>query len=268
MSLIENSERLHGYSSIYNFRDFGAYKGHDGRALLSGKLFRSAHLNTLNDDDHGAISKLAIGLIVDLRYAPERARQPSRVPSNEPQIYAYPDKPDNAGDKVAPHEAFLQHELKTADDAHGYMMRSYAARPHDAQFQKIFGDSLRFLAHEKPKDDAGILVHCAAGKDRTGTLCALIQGVLGVSREDIMADYMLTLEAVDIEAIITPAAQMFSKRYGREINPEALWPMFGVAPEFLEASLSEMGDIEGYAKTKLGLSETELEAIRLQYLDS
>lgn len=267
MSLIENSDRLHGYTSIYNFRDFGAYKTRDGRALRQNRLFRSAHLNNLNDDDHGAISDLGIGLIVDLRYAPERARQPSRVPSNDPQIYAYPDPPESQGDKVAPHEAFLQHELKTADDAHGYMMRSYASRPHDKAFQKIFGDSLRFLAHEKPNDDAGILVHCAAGKDRTGTLCALVQGVLGVSRKDIMDDYMLTLEAVDIEAIITPAAAMFSKRYGREINPKALWPMFGVAPEFLEASLEAMGDIEAYAKAALGISDTELAAIRSQYLD-
>jgi len=231
-------------------------------------LFRSAHLNTLNDADHGAISELGIGLIVDLRYAPERGRQPSRVPSNNPQTYAYPDPPESEGDKVAPHEAFLQHELKTAEDAHGYMMRSYAARPHDKAFQKIFGDSLRFLANEKANKDAGILVHCAAGKDRTGTLCALIQGVLGVSREDIMADYMLTLEAVDVESIITPAAAMFSKRYGREIDPEALWPMFGVAPEFLESSLDGMGDIETYAKEKLGIKDTELDSIRQQYLQS
>jgi len=268
MSLIKNSERIHDYSSIYNFRDFGAYKGRDGRALRRGRLFRSAHLNNLNDADHGAISELGIGLIVDLRYAPERDRQPSRVPSNAPQIYAYPDPPKNKGDKVAPHEAFLQYELNTADDAHGYMMRSYTARPHDAGFQKIFGDSLRFLAHEKPNGGGGILVHCAAGKDRTGTLCALVQGVLGVSREDIMADYMLTLEAVDIDAIIAPAAAMFSKRYKRQIDAKALGPMFGVAPEFLQASLEGMGDIESYAKEKLGITDTELEAIRSQYLDA
>ncbi len=267
MSLIENSERIRPYSSIYNFRDFGAYKGHDGRTLRSGYLFRSAHLNNLNDEDHSDISALGIGLIVDLRHGPERARQPSRVPSNAPQVFTYADPPNHEDNKVAPHEAFLQHELMTADDAHGYMMRSYTARPHDAAFQKIFGDSLRFLGHPKPNEDAGVLVHCAAGKDRTGTLCALVQGILGVSRDDIMADYMLTLEAVDIEAIIEPAAKMFSKRYGREIDPQALWPMFGVAPEFLEASLDGMGNIERYAKEKLGIQDTELEAIRSQYLD-
>ncbi|MEP1230665.1 MAG: tyrosine-protein phosphatase [Litorimonas sp.] len=268
MSFIQNSDRIYNYNSIYNFRDFGGYKGHGGRAVRKGRLFRSAHLNTLNDQDHNAISELGIGLIVDLRHAPERVRQPSRVPLNAPQIYTYPDPPEHTGREVAPHEAFLQYELNTAEDAHGYMLRSYTARPHDAAFQKIFGDSLRFLAHEKTNDDAGILVHCAAGKDRTGTLCALMQGVLGVSREDIMADYMLTLEAVDIDAIIGPAAAMFSERYKRNIDAKALLPMFGVAPEFLEASLEGMGDINTYAKEKLGLLGTELEVIRSLYLES
>jgi len=268
MSLIEKSERIRDFKSIYNFRDFGAYKGHDGRALKSGHLFRSAHLNTLNDEDHSEISALNIGLIVDLRHAPERSRQPSRLPSNAPQVYTYPDPPESEGDKVAPHEAFLQHELHTAEDAHGYMIRSYEARPHDRAFQTIFANSLRFLANTNIDDDAGILVHCAAGKDRTGTLCALVQGVLGVSRDDIMADYMLTLEAVDIGAIIEPAAERFSQRYGRHINPEALWPMFGVAPEFLEASLDGMGNLENYAKDTLGISVAELDAIQTRYLDN
>ena len=267
MSYIENSDRIYNYSSIYNFRDFGGYVGHDGRKLRKGQFFRSAHLNNLNDEDLGAISQLGIGLIVDLRYAPERARQPSRVPLNAPQIYSYPDPPESQGNKVAPHEAFLQHDLKTAADAHGYMMRSYTARPDDRAFQKIFGDSLRYLANERPNNDTGILVHCAAGKDRTGTLCALVQGILGVSHDDIMADYMLTLEAVDIDAIIGPAASMFSKRYDREIDPKALWPMFGVAPEFLQSSLEAMGDIQSYAKDKLGISDAQLNIIRAQYLD-
>jgi len=268
MSLIPFDSRNYNFSSIYNFRDFGGYAAADGRAIKSGRLFRSAHLAALNDEDLASISELNINLVVDLRYAPERKRQPSRFPVPKPQLHEYPDAARK--EKVAPHEAFLEHELHSSADAHRYMMSSYTARPHDAGFQSICRDTLRFMANSEAGEAAGVLIHCAAGKDRTGTLCALTQAILGVSREDIMADYMLTLETVDIDQIIGPAAEMFSKRYGRKIDSEALWPMFGVFPEFLDTALGGMldgsGRIEPYAQDVLGLSQAELERLRARYI--
>ncbi|MEP4053134.1 MAG: tyrosine-protein phosphatase [Litorimonas sp.] len=271
MSLLSFETRNYDFQTIYNFRDFGGYSGLGGRAVKAGRLFRSAHLAALSEEDLLAIGDLAIDLVVDLRHAPERAKQPSRFPTPAPHVHEYPDAPEAKKAKVAPHEAFLEHELYTAEDAHGYMMGSYTARPHDAGFQKIFADTLRFMANAETSETAGVLVHCAAGKDRTGTLCALIQSVLGVSREDIMADYMMTLEAVDIDQIIGPAAEMFTKRFGRPIDAQAIWPMFGVVPEFLNAALDGMlddsGGVETYVKDKVCLSEAEINRIRNRYLE-
>jgi len=87
---------------------------------------------------------LDINLIVDLRYAPERKRQPSRFPTPTPHQA-----------KVAPHEAFLETELYTAEDAHRYMIGSYTARPHDAGFQAISKDTLRFMASSEDTEAAG-----------------------------------------------------------------------------------------------------------------
>lgn len=270
MSLIPFETRNFNFDSIYNFRDFGGYAGRDGRAVKTERLFRSAHLAALSDADLSSIGDLNINLIVDLRYAPERKRQPSRFPTPTPHVHEYPDAAQQKKATVAPHEAFLEHELHTAEDAHRYMMGSYTARPHDAGFQAICRDTLRFMATSEAEQSVGVLVHCAAGKDRTGTLCALIQSALGVSREDIMADYMLTLDAVDIDKIVGPAAEMFSVRFGRKIDAEALWPMFGVVPDFLEAALDGMtdssGDIEYYMTELLGLSQTELSNLRKRYL--
>jgi len=274
MSLIPFEDRNYRFQSIYNFRDFGGYKGFDGRAVKTGRLFRSAHLAALSPEDLDAIGKLDINLVVDLRHAPERAKQPSRLPAPRPHVQEYPDAPERQAAKVAPHEAFLEHELNTAEDAHGYMMRSYTARPHDPGFQTIFADVIRHMA-TAPADSSdeqatGVLVHCAAGKDRTGTLCALIQSVLGVSREDILADYMMTLDAVDIDQIIEPAAAMFSARYGRPIDAKAIWPMFGVTPEFLDAALDSMlddtGGSEDYVTQTLKISAAELQSFRERYL--
>ena len=276
MSLLPFETRNYDFESIYNFRDFGGYSGLDGREVKAGRLFRSAHLASLNDAELGTIGELDIDLIVDLRYAPERAKQPSRFPQPTPHVHEYPDAAETKAAKVAPHEAFLEHKLYTAADAHGYMMKSYTARPYDPGFQTIFAETLRFMAksdtHKPEKNEAaGVLVHCAAGKDRTGTLCALIQAVLGVSRDDILADYMMTLEAVDIDKIIEPAAAMFTKRYGRPIDADAIWPMFGVVPEFLDAALDGMldasGSAEAYVTNEIGLSRVEINRLRDLYLE-
>lgn len=271
MSLISLKDRNFDFKTIYNFRDFGGYRGRDGRTVKAGRLFRSAHLAALSEEDHSSISQLGLDLIVDLRHAPERKRQPSRLPKPQPKVLEYPDAPAAKTAKVAPHEAFLEHKLYSAEDAHGYMMGSYTARPKDRGFQNIFADTLRFMAKPEAEEAAGVLVHCAAGKDRTGTLCALIQAVLGVSREDIMADYMLTLDVVDIDKIIEPAAAMFSQKFGRKIDPESIWPMFGVVPEFLDAALGGMmnkaGGVDQYVTENIGLTSAEIDQICDLYLE-
>ena len=260
-------ERNYAFETIYNFRDFGGYKGLDGRAIKPGRLFRSAHLASLSDVELAKISALNIDLVVDLRHAPERKKQPSRLPHPEPSLLEYPDQVSGLSAKVAPHEAFLEHDLYTASDAQRYMIGSYTKRPHDPGFKAIFSDTLKFMARREGTSGAGVLIHCAAGKDRTGTLCALIQGLLGVSRDDIISDYMMTLDSVDIEAIIEPAAQIFSKRYGRQIDAKSLWPMFSVKPEFLEAALDNMGDLEKYAQAELEVGLDDLSRLRTVYLE-
>jgi len=112
-----------------------------------------------------------------------------------------------------------------------------------------------------------ILVHCAAGKDRTGTLCAVIKGALGVDEKTIYEDFMLTMTAVDIDSFLEPAAQMFTQRYGRSIDPEAIRPMFSVEEAYLKSSLAAIGDIQSYICNDLGITVKEKAALKAAYLD-
>jgi len=256
--------RIKSFDSIFNFRDFGGYATQDGGRIREGKLFRSAHLHNCTESDLKKLSGFNIGLVVDLRHAPERKRQPSKWPAGTiPRVLTYPDPKNGDSEKIAPHEAFMKHDLHKPQDARNYMIGSYGLRPDDEGFRQIFGDTLRHMA----KSGDSILVHCAAGKDRTGTLCALIKGVLGVSLDTIMEDYMLTMKAVQIDDFLKPAAEMFTKRYGREIDPEAIRPMFGVEPAYLENSLATIRNMDSYVKEALGISDKEKAAIKAAYLD-
>jgi len=80
------------------------------------------------------------------------------------------------------------------------------------------------------------------------------------------------MDAVDIDNIIEPAAEMFSERYGREIDAKSIWPMFAVKPEYLNAALDGMMDAEGsinsYVAKALKITEAEIEAVRAHYLQA
>lgn len=256
--------RIKKFETIFNFRDFGGYPTVHGRKIKANKLFRSAHLNNTNEADKARLADLDIGLIVDLRHLPERERQPTQWPEGHtPRRLNYPDAEHGESGKVAPHEAFMKHDLHKPEDARNYMLGSYGQRPHDEGFKQIFGDTLRHMA----KTGDPILVHCAAGKDRTGTLCAVIKGALGVDEPTIYDDFMLTMTAVDVDSFLAPAAQMFTKRYGRAIDPEAIRPMFGVEIAYLERSLAAIEDMQSYISDTLGITDKEKAALKAAYLE-
>ena len=255
--------RILPFTTVYNFRDFGGYSVDGGTKVASGRLFRSAHLNELSGEDIERFNDLGISTVVDMRYAPERERQPNRLPEGRDiTTLAFEAVEGQETLAVAPHEAFLEHDLVTAKDAYNYMLGSYARRPSDPAFQKLVRRSLFHMA----ETGASVLVHCAAGKDRTGTLVALIQTILGVESNAIFEDYMLTMSAVDMEALLAMAAAKISKRYGRNYQPDMLRPLFSVSEDYLTQSLNAMGDVKTYLTNIIGISDEQMSAIRSHYL--
>ncbi len=251
--------RLIDFDNILNARDFGHYAGAGGRDVRRGKLFRTAHLNNARDSDLEKLRSMDVGLIVDLRYLSERERQPNKWPDGtRTQTLAF----DATRTGQAPHEAFMQHDLHKPEDAVAYMMGNYAQRPGHKGFQQIFKNT---LTHMRDTGD-GIIVHCAAGKDRTGTLVALIQALLGVQDDDIMDDYMLTMRAVDIDSLLGPAAKAIGEKFGRAYDPESLRPMFGVREAYLQAALDAMGDPLIYAREYLDFDSRDVDRLRAHYL--
>ncbi len=254
--------RILPFQTVYNFRDFGQYPGYDGQLILGGRLFRSAHLHHMSGPDIARFEDLRIGVIIDMRYEAERKKQPNQLPADHKSTtLAYSPGANKDPLAIAPHEAFMAHDLKQAEDARFYMMNSYKERPLDIGFQSLARASLKHMA----KTGDNILIHCAAGKDRTGTLAALILHMLGAEREVILEDYMLTMTAVDLPTLLEMASVKLSEKHGRRFNPDMLAPLFGVSEDYLQQSFITMGDIDHYIEAVLRITPKEKAAIAAYY---
>jgi len=251
------------FDNILNVRDFGGHALPDGTKVCAGKLFRGAQLSKMSGAEQGRFDEFGISLIVDLRYLPERRRQASRFSGPySPDIFEFSAQYDqDSADKLAPHEAFAIRDLNTAQDAYTYMLRSYEARPLAPGFVDIVSRSLKRMA------DTGeaIYVHCAAGKDRTGTLAAIILMLLGVSKDEVMDEYLQTRQAVDLDLLMDVITLKMEQRHGRTFSSQALRPYFGVETDYLQKSLGVIGDIDDYARNILKLGPSHVESLRQHY---
>jgi len=204
------------FDNVLNVRDFGGLKGDNGRLVKKGKLLRGAQLSKMSADDEAQFVKYNIKTIVDIRHAPERARQATNWTMDPaPQTLVYDDAVSPHDDnKLAPHEIFIIRELTHAKEAYEYMIGSYTKRPDDAGFISVTSQSLKHMA----ATGDSIYVHCAAGKDRTGTFAAIVLLALGVHLDDVTAEYMLTRKAVDITPILKMAAGRMEEQISTSLS--------------------------------------------------
>ena len=105
--------------------------------------------------------------------------------------------------------------------------------------------------------DRAVLIHCAAGKDRTGMLAALTHHLLGVGHDDLMEDYLLTNQAVDLEARAPDMARQLEKTTGRPVSNDAIVAFLGVEPAYLDAAFTAIraryGSLDAYLEQALGV---------------
>lgn len=229
------TDRRIRFEGVHNFRDFGGYRTPAG-ALKRGVLYRSAHFAEATDADHDRLRDLGVATLIDLRRPTERMMQPTRLDGVE--IVAS----DDGDAALAPHLAFLREADVTPQSAMGYMADTYARLPHEPQHLELFAAAFSRLA----ADPRPLVVHCAAGKDRTGLLVALIHHALGVGRDDIIADYLLTNEASDFEARLPAVRARMREGLGRDFDEETLLAFFRVRAEWLESAFAVMGDADAY----------------------
>lgn len=244
------SDRIHRFEALENFRDYGGYGTDAGRRLARGRLFRSAHPARLGAADLERLGGLGICTVVDLRRPGERREQPGKRPPGWAGRVIESDHDDGA---EAPHIAFLRTTDLTVDSARAFMAKVYRELPFEPPHLDLFARYFRALGEA----DGAVLIHCAAGKDRTGLLVALTHRLLGVHRDDMIADYLLTNTAVDLAARAPAIARQIEAFTGRPAPHEAVVAFLGVEAAWLEAALDAIaarhGSVEAYLTGALGV---------------
>ena len=257
------TDRLHAFEAIDNFRDYGDYATAAGRRVKPGRLLRSAHHARASEADLERLKALDIGAVVDLRRPSERRDQPSRRPEGFSGQIIEGGVDDGA---EAPHITFLKTADLTPDSGRRFMTQTYRSLPFDASHQDVFGRYFQALADQtETSRNRAVVIHCAAGKDRTGFLAALTHYLLGVSRDDMVEDYLLTNTAVDLAGRAPSIAKQLHKMTGRVASDDAIVAFLGVEAAYLDAALAEVearhGSVDAYLKEALGVDAARRDRI-------
>jgi protein-tyrosine phosphatase len=253
------TERRLGMQGAPNFRDFGGYSTTDGRQLKWGYLFRSGQLSKLSDQDVALLDSLGLDLVCDFRRVEEQDNDRSRLPARSPAVISLPIIPgSNSKSLEVAHE-----QMNSATALFDFMVdinREFVESQAEA-YARMFREILAV-------EDARFLVHCAAGKDRTGFAAAIIQLALGVPRDVVMQDYMLT------GRYFLPEREMERIRLKYQMEDmvdESILPVLEVHADYLERALRAIednyGTVEDYLQQALGVGPVELAELRNRYLE-
>lgn len=243
------------FDGIDNFRDFGDYAAAGGaRRLHKGLLYRSANPSTASDADLARLAAMNIGVVIDLRRANERERQPSRRWDGfHPRTMLIEN--DIGQESADEWSTFITTSDLSTASFRAYMLDYYRKAPFQARHIDLYRRYFEALA----RTDGAILVHCAAGKDRTGIICALTHHIAGVHADDIRDDYLLTNEPDRLVARLPHIRQVIQDATGKTADDDALMACMRVEAEYLDAAFAVMtetsGSIDAYLERELGVDD-------------
>jgi protein-tyrosine phosphatase len=183
--------RLLSFEGGCNFRDIGGYRTGDGRTVRWRKVFRTGVLSYFTERDHALLRDLEVRAICDLRRTEEREREPTRWPDENADALHWED-----GAAMPTIRAFAAARPGTAAGMFDAMVDLYRALP------AWMGGRIRGMFQCIANDRVPVLIHCAAGKDRTGVAIAVLLRALGVPRDTVTDDYLLTNDTGDFESFI------------------------------------------------------------------
>ncbi|GAA2400502.1 hypothetical protein GCM10010404_67900 [Nonomuraea africana] len=200
-------------------------------------------------------------LVCDLRTASERTDQPDRLPDGIDYLVLDVQRQGGHGADIAAlfEDPALVESMTSPEVSEGFLIEVYRGMVTMPDAHEAYRDLLRALARP------GTLMHCTAGKDRTGWGAALLLTLLGVDRRAVMDDYLASNEH-----LAETAATVYALLDGTGIPREIVSPLLEVRESYLNAAFDTItatyGDLDTYVRQALGLADDDVAALRRLYL--
>lgn len=259
---LTTAERSLPLKNAVNFRDLGGYGTEDGRFVKWGHIYRAGNLHRLSAADQEYLQHLDLKLVCDLRSARASRQRPDRfLPDLANKRHHLPMRnPSRLFGLQAIGAALFRPSALNRLMVKGYIKLVIEGNT------AVIATTLSQLAHP---DNLPCLIHCAAGKDRTGIVIALLLALLGVSEATIIADYSLSNAYYDdFASAIEPNIRPFT-RWG--FSSHSLYPLHIAHPQTLQDTFAyireEYGSILGYLSGRVGLESKTISQIQANLLE-
>jgi protein-tyrosine phosphatase len=273
-----SDDRVLPLDGVHNFRDFGGYAVIGGGRLKRRKLWRSGQHFGATEQDLARIAQLGLTAVYDLRTNDERRSHPCARPVGFNARILLSGAPDwrdvpHLAEAVAPAPppaavAPSQVARRPRDPASSRegMRRNYEALP----FRPKLSAMIRRMLADLAEGEDAVLVNCMAGKDRTGIAVAAVHLATGVHRDDVLADYLLTNTAGDVEARIR-AGEAAIRHITGPLEPDVLRVLMSVDAVYLETAFAAMreryGSEERWLEHHLGADAALRGRLRARLVD-
>ena len=245
------SERHFAFEGCFNFRDIGGYPTKEGKKIKKGIYFRTGRQDRMSEKDLAELKNLKISTQIDLRKPEEILDQGKGPLENMGADYInIPIIPDGGSDQLS--------RLVGDTGISGKRYLGYLEFGPES-WLKIF----EILAN---KDSLPVVLHCTAGKDRTGVSTAFLLSVLGVDRDLIEADYKLTNLDTERQADFIENSGGFPEGVDREAMILAAGVPEDAMKVFLDGVESRWGSVLGYLE-EIGITKNQMSAIRDNFLE-
>ncbi len=259
-----------------NVRDLGGIKTADGRTLKFGRLIRSGMLHDISDSDVDILLARGLNKIVDLRSGMEKLQKPDRAIDG---VNYYEclildgkangithDKPASLEEEAIRTVKMAERLMPKYNDGRKQMDALYSILVTLDHAVEHYAELFRLLLNN---ESGALLYHCTMGKDRVGVATMLILSALGVNRDTVLDDYIITRErcAAGTKRLMDACRKITDD----EAILEFIYLLDTVEPEYLNAAFDVIDSVHGgmdrFLHEKLMLSDADINKLKELYLD-